>query len=306
MPLPTLKPTAKSSRSVGLTSMTAWVKENPKLTGGILAVAAGLGAVVAVGGTLVMAVGAIIGPLALLKMGMAMVGLTSAAALLPILATIAAVGLLVGAGVAVYARWADIKGGAILLWQDIRTAFGNGLTYLASIPQRMWQAGSDMIQGLINGVTAKLGALRDTIVGAASSARDWFAGVLGIQSPSRVFMQLGGWVSEGAAMGIQSHAPLVAKAAAVMAAMPVAVATPAMAAPALAGAPGFAPPAISAPAPAAPASAQGQAAAGDTFHISVTASPGMDEQALAKLIAQEVGRIKSREASRGLSGMQDR
>ena len=62
-------------------------------------------------------------------------------------------------------------------------------------------------------VLTKLGALRDAVVGAATSAAGWFKEKLGIHSPSRVFMQLGSYVGEGAALGIQNGAGMVRQAA---------------------------------------------------------------------------------------------
>lgn len=198
---------------------------------------------------------------------------------------------LVAAAVALWvARWDDIKGGAILLWQDITAAFTAGLTWLQALPQRLWQAGSDMIGGLINGITSRLSALKSTIVGAADSAAQWFKGQLGINSPSRVFMQLGGWVSEGAAQGIAGRAPLVARAAAAMAALPALAAAPALAA----------------GVPALGAAGAGPAAGPTAYHITVNAAPGQDPQAIARAVAAELDRRDRARAARGMSALTDR
>lgn len=78
--------------------------------------------------------------------------------------------------------------------------------------------GGWIIDGLIGGITSKLGALRDTVVNAATSAAGWFKEKLGINSPSRVFTQYGGWISEGAALGIEGGQSAVRAAALAMAA----------------------------------------------------------------------------------------
>lgn len=44
-------------------------------------------------------------------------------------------------------------------------------------------------------------ALRDAVTGIASSAAEWFKEKLGIASPSRVFMEYGGWIGRGGSAG---------------------------------------------------------------------------------------------------------
>ena len=187
-------------------------------------------------------------------------------------------------------RWQDIKGGALLLWQDIKQAFLDGLAWLQALPQKMWEAGSNIIGGVIGGIRAKLGELKSSIVSVADSARGWFAEKLKINSPSRVFMQLGGWVSEGAALGIQGKAALVARAAAAMAAMPAMAAAPAMAG----GVPALAARAPAAAAQAAPA-----------INITIHAAPGQDAQAIAQAVSRELDRRERERAARAYSRIGD-
>ena len=63
--------------------------------------------------------------------------------------------------------------------------------------------GANLIGGIINGITGKLGELRDTITGAASSAIGWFKDVLGINSPSRVFARAGDDTMAGLVVGLK-------------------------------------------------------------------------------------------------------
>ena len=134
------------------------------------------------------------------------------------------------------AVWQGIINGATGLWQGfIATLAGIWLT-IQTTASAAWtgmsaqfaQFGGWIIDGLIGGITGKLGQLRDTVVGAASSAAQWFREKLGINSPSRVFTQFGGWISEGAALGIEGGQAAVRAAALAMAAsamVPVANAT---------------------------------------------------------------------------------
>lgn len=203
-----------------------------------------------------------------------------------------ALALLAGAAYLVWRNWDGIKGGAVQLWQDITAAFNTGIEWLASLPQRMIQIGADMIGGLIRGITGKLADLRGAITSVADSAANWFKGKLGISSPSRVFMQYGGWVSEGAALGIARKAPLVSRAAAAMAALPGLAAAPALAA-SVAAVPAVGRPAA---APAAPAA----------YHITINAAPGQDPQAIARAVAAELDRRERQRAARGFSMLTDR
>lgn len=88
----------------------------------------------------------------------------------------------------------------------------------ASFVGQFFTIGSNIVGGLINGITSKLAELKDAVVGVASSAAAWFREKLDIHSPSRVFMQYGGFISEGAALGIESGQAGVRAAALAMAA----------------------------------------------------------------------------------------
>jgi hypothetical protein len=63
--------------------------------------------------------------------------------------------------------------------------------------------GSDLIMGLLQGVTGKLGEAKEKIVGLGKDIKGWFSSTLGISSPSKVFHKLGGFLDEGLALGIQ-------------------------------------------------------------------------------------------------------
>ena len=106
-------------------------------------------------------------------------------------------------------------------------------------------------------------------------------------------MKLGGWVSEGAAMGIAGKAPLVARAAAAMAALPGLAAAPALAAGVVTSVPAIG---AAAPAQTAPAS----------ISITVNAAPGQDPQAIARAVAAELDRRERQRGARAMSALTDR
>lgn len=161
--------------------------------------------------------------------------------------------------------------------------------------------GGWIIDGLIGGITSKLGALRDTVVNAATSAAGWFKEKLGINSPSRVFTQYGGWISEGAALGIEGgqsavRAAALAMAATAMAPMGAGAAEVGTAmSPLVGGGTPIAPRAVAAPA----------AAGGSSYTITIQAAPGMDPQAIARAVAAEIDKRELASGARHRSRLSD-
>lgn len=72
-----------------------------------------------------------------------------------------------------------------------------------SFAQQDWgQIGKDIIDGLINGLKSMLSSLWDTVKDVAKSIGDTFKEILGIHSPSKLFMQFGIYTDKGYAIGI--------------------------------------------------------------------------------------------------------
>ncbi|WP_110675918.1 phage tail tape measure protein [Salinicola sp. RZ23] len=315
-----------------------WIKENPELASGLFKAAAGLAALVAVGGALTVMLASILGPIVTVRYGMAMLGLRTEGAggviyrftskILPalgkglvgigrgfiglagaigkaglalltnpitwiVLGIVAVVALLAGAAYLIYKNWDAIAGWFSDRWQEVKDAFSGGIgsvmqllanwsplglvwkgitTVLSAmgveIPEEMrslgsaikaawsglsgffsglwdgikssastawgavsgtittawdgiknhisnqWEGfkqipaklagiGGDIMDGLIGGVKTKVTALKDSITGIAGSVKSWFADVLGINSPSRVFAEFGGWIGEGLMNGLK-------------------------------------------------------------------------------------------------------
>jgi hypothetical protein len=181
-------------------------------------------------------------------------------------------------------------GAAILNWSPMGLfyqAFASVMQWFGiDMPAKFTTFGSQMMQGLANGITGALGAVQDAINGAADSTLGWFKEKLGIHSPSRVFMEAGGNIVEGAAIGIGRSLPML-RAAALGLAGATTVGMPAMA-----GAFPLAPGSFDTRPPLA-ASPTGRAAGGvvvqgDTINIHITAAPGADAPALARAIRAEL------------------
>lgn len=87
----------------------------------------------------------------------------------------------------------------------------NLINGLASIPGQVTSIGSNIIQGLVNGVTGAAGKLIDAVKGAVGDAIEGAKNLLGIKSPSRVFREIGQYVMQGAALGVDDDADLLSK-----------------------------------------------------------------------------------------------
>ena len=154
-----------------------------------------------------------------------------------------ALGLMAVAAYMLYTRWNDIVGGAKLLWTDLSNFFsslwqqivgffnsgiGNisatiinwsplGLFYQAfsavmswfgiELPAKFTEFGSNIIQGLWNGLIAKFEAVKAWFAEKAAWFKNAFAQSNQIRSPSRVFRRFGGWMMEGLQIGINQAAP---------------------------------------------------------------------------------------------------
>lgn len=152
-----------------------------------------------------------------------------------------AVGLLIMGAVLIYRHWTPIKAFFTNLWASLKAFASSGvsniLKTIASFSPlglfvKAWSAvfgyfkglsakfagfGRDIIQGLINGVTAKFGELKAKMSAMASSVAGAFKGALGIRSPSRVFMGFGANIAEGVAIGIYGKTSQAVKASQSMA-----------------------------------------------------------------------------------------
>lgn len=318
-----------------------WMKANPKLAGTLATAAGALAAIVAVGGTLLVFLGSILGPIAAVRYALTLLSLNPVS--LTIMAIVAAVAALVGIAYLVYKNWGGISEWFSQRWADVKAAFSGGIGGIArllldwspfgllwrgisealarlgvDIPKRFSGMGGWIIDGIKKGITGKLGELKASITGVADSATGWFKDKLGIKSPSRVFARFGGYTVDGLNQGLDAQrdeparrvadiARRVATAGAGMAISTAAVAGPTSPAIDAAGSLQIDRRPAMAAAPASSGSSGLTVTGG--INIEVNAAPGMGEQALARYVAQEVQRAlrdaEQRSQARRLSSMRD-
>ena len=104
--------------------------------------------------------------------------------------------------------WDRLKHGVLskldALGSFMREKMEDVLSFFRELPGKALQWGIDMIQGLIDGILSMPGKLMDAISDVVGGAVDWAKGLLGIESPSKVFQAFGREVGAGLALGIES------------------------------------------------------------------------------------------------------
>ncbi|SDY69621.1 phage tail tape measure protein [Thermoactinomyces sp. DSM 45892] len=81
--------------------------------------------------------------------------------------------------------------------------------------------GSNISSSMASGISSGRSSVISSAISIARSALSSMKRVLGINSPSREFMKLGGWTSEGFAMGMEKKASLVGNAASLLSSVAV-------------------------------------------------------------------------------------
>lgn len=298
-------------------AFASWARANPGFAKGLALTAAILaGLFIVLGGGAIIVAG-LVAPFYALGAAAAFLNIGMLPLIGVVLAVVAAIALIAGGAYLIYSKWGAITGFFSNLWAGIKTTVSTGLTAIGGfimnftpvgmfirafsavlaflrgpLPGQMMEAGRNLIQGLIRGVTNMLGALKSTIVNAASSAAKWFKQKLGIQSPSRVFMGFGGYMMEGLDRGIASESQLPIRrldrlSKEIGAAMAVGIAAPAIAANPAPGDPvGSGARAASSTSGAAGAGGAGARATAAPVTINIYPAPGQS----AKEIAEEVRR----------------
>lgn len=251
------------------------------------------------------------------------------------LAIAAIVVALAGAAYLIYQNWDAVKAFFIGLWAEIKAGFDGGiggiLTLLANfspigliyrafaavlnylgvdMPTRFTEFGGMIVDGLVNGLTSGMGKIKDTISSLSDSTIGWFKEKLGIHSPSRVFAELGGFTTEGLAMGLDQGAKAPLEAVKRMGQQLTGAGTFALQGtlPQVNG--GGPLPASGMPITMddrAPISSTPAASydSHDTYEINIHPSPGMDAQAIGRAVRAELARIESEKAARQRSRLTD-
>lgn len=101
--------------------------------------------------------------------------------------------------------------------QKVGVVLGGIVKGLIDLPTKFIKLGTDLVDGLVNGIRARIGSAVQVVEELGNSAIGKFKSALGIKSPSRVFMGFGDNIAQGTAIGVARTAGVVATATAGMA-----------------------------------------------------------------------------------------
>jgi TP901 family phage tail tape measure protein len=185
-------------------------------------------------------------------------------------------------------------------WQGIRGAVSTGLTMLQNLVPGFKNIGAMMLEGLLSMLSP--GRLIRHIASMGLGAIATFKRVLGIQSPSRVFAEMGGHLSGGLALGIDRSADVpINRTRRLAGQMAAAMAVGAV--PAAAFAAGATPAGGKAGARGSAGAAHGVSFGGDTIHIHL---PAGSDEAQARKIEAILNQRDREKAARARASFSDR
>lgn len=141
-----------------------------------------------------------------------------------LLAVGAAVGVVVAVSLAwtaaIYGMIAAVVAAAVWIEVQFVKALMAVWDFLAAAPGKMVQYGTDLILGLVSGISGAAGAVVDAVGGAVDGAILAAKKKLGIASPSKVFAEIGDNTGAGLVQGVEGATPDVQDAFANMVAPP--------------------------------------------------------------------------------------
>jgi len=276
-----------------ITGVSGWARDNQELVGVLMMLAGGLAVVLAVMGSLTLAIGTVLAPIALLNYGLVLMSVKGGIAAMGVGGLLLRLSAMVAAFTVGYAvgKWfAGLLDGWLTKIFGVQTSLGTFLyDVLNGQPQKWRQAGQAMMDGLAAGITGAWAAVKDAVGGAADATLSWFKQKLGIRSPSRVFIAAGAEIPAGAALGIWQQRTQVQRAALAMAAS-AAVALPSLS---LAGGLQVQP-----AGQIAAGAAAAQASAGARYEIHIHQAPGQNAHDVARAVATELDRRERAAAAR--------
>lgn len=196
-------------------SMQAWVAEHPKAARFLMMLAAIAGVLLVVLGGLAIAAAGVLAVMAAMTVSAAVLGI----GLLPLTLIILGILAAIAAVVAAFVYWQDIVGFFLAKWEALKIELASAWDLFKSI-------GSAMVDGLIMSIKAGGNPLVAAVKWLAEKGINAAKAVLGINSPSRVFAEIGGFTAAGLAMGMAHGTPAVVSTAENMARQVSAVGVP--------------------------------------------------------------------------------
>lgn len=138
---------------------------------------------------------------------------TISAALSALLLATGPVGLFIVAAALMSAAWLKWGDDIKALLSGVKgwfvDAFNSTLEWMKELPARFLQIGTDIIQGLLDGISAKWEEVKTKFAELTAWMPEWMRGELETHSPSKVFERIGNDIGEGLANGISNSVGMV-------------------------------------------------------------------------------------------------
>ena len=160
-------------------------------------------------------------------------------------------------------------------WDKIKATFNGALAHIRKFVANMGPIGKAIVQGLISGILGNPMGVFNALKRIVGIGIDKIKAFLGIRSPSRLFMALGGHVSAGMALGIDGGRGRAVQSAERLA---EGIARGGM-------------PRLAAAGAASGSSGASAAAAALTLYLTINALPGQDVNELAELVIKKIEQI---------------
>ncbi|EJA7656343.1 phage tail tape measure protein [Escherichia coli] len=169
-------------------ALRRWVEQNPQLVGTLMKVAAAVAAITVVLGTLAITVAAVLGPLAILRFGLSIMGIKTLPTLTAALSRSgSALSWLAGAPLSLLRRGMASSGGSAGLLAGPLNALrrsaglaGNALKAIAGAPLAIFRAGMAGLRGLLGQVMNPLALLRSSLGAVGGVLRFLVSGPLAV------------------------------------------------------------------------------------------------------------------------------
>lgn len=235
-----------------------------------------------------------------------------------------AISAIAAAAYLIYDNWDAVKRYFVNAWAEIKAGFDGGvrgiltvltnfspigliyqafaavLSYLGvDLPNRFTEFGGMLINGLVSGLTAGLSKVKTAINNIGDSTIAWFKEKLDINSPSRVFAELGGFTMAGLTQGLEGGQKGPLNALTSLTKQLTEASTLAVSATTLPALAVDDRPPISSSATAAVYDSH------DTYEFTLTAAPGMDLQSMEKSLRAMLIRIENEKKARQRSRLSD-
>lgn len=223
-----------------ISKLAEWIKQNPELAATIMAIVTAIG--------ILMGIFLALAPIITAIAGLATaLGVSFGAVAAPVLIVIGVIAALIAIGIALWKNWDTIKAKALEIWESIKNWLRDKWEQIKSYARDKWeqmkqhiadkleqakeriesiwnrvenffenidlvQTGKDIIQGLIDGIVSLKDRVLQKAKEIAEGIKDRIADVLWIFSPSRVMEEMGEYIGEGLAIGIENSVDRVRRA----------------------------------------------------------------------------------------------